>query len=207
MSELLDMQVYSLLARMHEKRDEGCRALHASAEAQAGEIVAEARRRARQRVKEAVIEKRRQVEEHCRRARVEMETHTRADRFADLGRRLEDGLGALPTALAEQWSDPATRRDWCRHVLEGAAATLRPGRWILDLAPGLDADDRDALAKAASEAAGETVEVREDPRLEAGLAVIHDGARYDGTIGGLMADRNRVQSALLAELAALETGT
>lgn len=207
MSELLDMQVYSLLARMHAARDENCRRLRESAAAQAHEIVTDARRRARQRVKEAAIEKRRQVAEHCRRARVEMETRSRAERFAELGSRLEQGLSALPGVLAGQWTDGAARRAWCRQVLEGATATLRPGRWVLTLAPGAGAADREALAEAASRAAGEPVELREDPALEAGLLVAHDGARYDGTVSGLMADRNRVQAALLAELAALEAGT
>ena len=207
MSELLDMQVYSLLARMHAARDENCRRLREAATAQAHEIVTDARRRARLRVKEAVVEKRRQVAEHCRRARVEMETRSRAERFAELGSRLEAGLSALPGVLAGQWADEAARRDWCREVLEGAAATLRPGRWGLTLAPGTGAEEREALAAAASRAAGGPVELREDPALEAGLLVTHDGARYDGTLGGLMADRNRVQAALLAELAALEAST
>jgi hypothetical protein len=207
MSELLDMQVYALLGRMHAVRDESCRKLREAAAAQAQEVIADARRRARQRVKEAVVEKRRQVAEHCRRARVEMETRSRAERFAELGGRLEAGLSALPGVLARQWADEAARRAWCRQVLEGAAATLRPGRWVLTLAPGPGAADREALAQAASRAAGGPVELREDPALEAGLLVAHDGARYDGTIGGLMADRNRVQAALLAELAALEAST
>jgi len=207
MSELLDMQVYSLLARMHAARDENCRRLREAASAQAHEIVADARRRARQRVKEAVVEKRRQVEEHCRRARVELETRGRAERFAELGHHLEAGLSALPGVLAGRWADDDARREWCRCVLEGARATLRPGRWVLTLAPGPAAGDQEALAEAASRAAGEPVELREDPALEAGLLVAHDGARYDGTVGGLMADRNRVQAALLAELAALEAST
>jgi len=204
MSELLDLQVYSLLARMHAARDEHCRRLQESAVEQAQEIVGEARRRARQRVKEAVLEKRRQVEEHCRQARVEMETRGRAERFAELGDRLDEGLSALPDALAERWSEPEARRDWCRQVLEGATATLRPGRWVVTLAPGVGQEDREAVEKAASGAAGEPVELNEDPGLAAGMQVVHDGARYDGTIGGLMADRIRVQAALLAELAALE---
>jgi len=206
-SELLDMQVYSLLARMHATREENCSRLREVATAQAHEVVAEARRRARQRVKEAVIEKRRQVDEHCRRARVEMETRGRAERFAELGRRLEEGLSALPTVLAELWADDDTRRVWCQHVLEGAAATLRPGGWSIRLAPGPGPADREALVEAAARAAGEPVELQEDPSLGAGLLVTHDGARYDGTIGGLMADRNRVQAALLAELAAPEAST
>ena len=207
MSELLDLQVYSLLARMHAARDGHCRQLRDAAEVQAQEVVADARRRARLRVKEAVLEKRRQVEEHCKRARVEMETRGRAERFADLGRRLEAGLSALPAALSVRWADAGARRRWCRHVLEGAAATLRTGRWVVTVAPGLGPDEREALETEAAAAAGEAVEFREDATLEAGLRIVHGGAIYDGTVAGLMADRNRVQAALLAELAALEAGT
>lgn len=207
MSELLDLQVYSLLARMHEARDEGCRRLREAAGEQAREVVAGARTRARRRVKEAVIEKRRQVEEHCRRARVELETQRRAERFAELRRRLDEGLSALPLVLAARWSDAAARRAWCRHVLEGAAVALRPGHWRLTLAPGLDPAEREALAQVAAAASGEAAELDEDPALEAGLVVAHDGARYDGTTGGLLADRHRVQAALLAELAAPEART
>jgi len=203
-SEVLDLQVYSLLARMHEARDDGCRRLREAAEAQAGEIVADAQRRARQRVKEAVIEKRRQVAEHFRRARVELETSRRAERFAALRLQLQEGIAALPAALAARWADPAARQQWCRQVLDGAATALRPGKWAITVAAGLAPDERATLAAAAAALAREPVEVREDAGIEAGLVVEHDGARYDGTVRGVMADHNGVQAALLAELADLE---
>jgi hypothetical protein len=206
-SEVLDMQVYSLLARMHELRDRGCRQLREAAAADAQRLVAEARHRARQRVKDAVVEKRRRVEEHCRRVRVELESRRREERFAELGARLTEGLAALPAALEARWSRPDQRRGWCHHVLDGAAGVLRPGRWTLLAAPGLTGEEQEELVRAAGAMAGEavTLELRED--LTAGLVVTHDGARYDGSVAGMTANHNAVRAALLAELGAAGKAT
>lgn len=202
MSEVLDMRVYSLLARMHETRDHGCRQLRESAAEQAQQVLAEARQRARRRVKEAVIEKRRRVDEHCRRVRVELESRQRDRRFSEIGECLAQGLSALPAALAARWTDPAARRRWCRHVLDGAALVLRQGRWDIRVAPGLDAAERRELGTVAGRLAGEAAQVREDDGLAAGVVVSHDGACYDGSTAGLTSNRNAVQAALLSELAA-----
>jgi vacuolar-type H+-ATPase subunit H len=207
MSEVLDMQVYSLLARIHETREHGCRQLRESAGAEARQLVAEARQRARQRVKDAVVEKRRRVEEHCRRVRVGLEARRRDELFAELGERLAAGLATLPTALEERWADAAKRRTWCHCVLEGAARVLRAGKWTLLVAPGPGAAELREMAATAGELAGEAVEIEVREDLAAGLVVAHDGARYDGTIAGLVSDRNAVQSALLAEMATLEGGS
>ena len=204
MNGVLDMQVYSLLARMHEARDAGCKALRETAAEQARQVIAEARHRARQRVKDAVIEKRRVVAEHCRRVRVEIDTRRRERRFAELGRRLTDGLAALPATLAARWSRPDERRRWCRHVLDGAAQVLKRGHWTLLIAPGLGEAELAGLTAAAAGLSGQEVGVEERADLVAGLAVVREGARYDGTVAGLLSDRNAVQSALLAEIAALE---
>ena len=204
MSEVLDLQVYSLLARLHEARDAGCRELREAAEEQAQQLVREAHHRARTRIKDAAREKRRRVAEHRRRVRVELETRHRDARFTALGERLATGLAALPAALEARWQDQSVRRGWCRHVLDDAAQVLREGDWALAVAPGLGEAERRELTDAATELAGSQVTVEDQPGLAAGLVVTHDGARYDGSVAGLMADRNGVQAALLAELAALE---
>jgi hypothetical protein len=206
-SEILDLQVYSLLGRLHEARDEGCRRLREAAASQAHEIVAAARHRARQRVKEAVSEKRRQVAEHCRQVRVELETRRRQEHFDELGRRLAEGLDALPTQLAARWARPGDRRTWWRQVLDGAGQVLAPGRWTVLVAPGPGPAERRELAATASRLAGEEAVVEDSPDLAAGLVIAHDGARYDGSPAGLMANANAVQAALLAELAVLERGS
>jgi hypothetical protein len=204
LSEVLDLQVYSLLARLHEEQDSACRRLREAAKEQSAQLVAEGRSRARRRVKEAVLEKRRRVEEHCRQVRVKLETRHREERFAELGKRLADGLAMLPGALETRWADEASRISWCQMVLEGAAASLRRGGWRLEVACGLTAVERDQFAARAAELAGSAVEVAEIDSLRAGLVVLHDGVRFDGSVAGLLSDSMRVQAALLAELSAGE---
>jgi len=200
LSEVLDLQVYSLLARLHEEQDSACRRLREAASAQSAQLVAEGRSRARRRVREAVLEKRRRVEEHCRQLRVKLETRRREEHFAELGKRLEDGLAMLPGALQSRWADVAARDAWCRMVLDGAAASLRRGAWRVDVAPGLTQAERDQLATRATGLAGADIRLEEVESLRAGLVVVHDGVRFDGSVAGLLSDSLRVEAALLAEL-------
>jgi hypothetical protein len=200
LSEVLDLQVYSLLARLHEEQDSACRRLREAASAQAAQLVAEGRSRARRRVREAVVEKRRRVEEHCRQVRVKLETRRREEHFTELGKRLADGLGMLPGALAARWAERAARGAWCAMVLDGAAASLRRGAWRIEIAPGLADAERDQLIARAAGLAGSEVRLVEVESLRAGLIVLHDGVRFDGSVAGLLSDSLRVQAALLAEL-------
>lgn len=202
MNEVVDLQVYSLLARLNQDQDTACRKLRDAAAAQATQLVTEARSRARLRVKAAVLEKRRRVDEHCRKVRVKLETRRREEQFAELGKRLADGLDMLPGALADRWANEESRHAWCRMVLDEAASVMRRGQWRLEVAPGLSPAERSELARRAAAPAGGEVDIEEIDTLRAGLAVVHDGVRFDGTIAGLLADGTRVQAALLAELGA-----
>jgi hypothetical protein len=201
-SEVVDLQVYSLLARLNQDQDVACRKLRDAAAAQAAQLAAEARSRARLRLKAAVLEKRRRVEEHCRKVRVKLETRRREEQFAELGKRLADGLAMLPGALAERWANEEWRHGWCQMVLDGAASAMRRGAWRMEIAPGLSPAERTELASRAAALAGSEVDMEEIEALQAGLAVVHDGVRFDGTIAGLLANGTRVQAALLAELGA-----
>ena len=200
MTDVLDVQVYALLSRLHAEQDAGCRKLREAASRQAAGLVDAARQRARARVKEAVLQKRQRVEEHCRRVSVELESKQRDRSFREVSDLLARGLERLPGVLAERWRDARARDEWCRQVLEGAARALRPGAWQVTVAPGLAAGQMQALTESASALAGGPVEVDADPALAAGIRVIHEGACYDGTVDGLLSDHARVEAGLLAEL-------
>ena len=204
MSEVVDLQVYTLLARLNQDQEVACRKLRDAAAAQAAQLLAEAQSRARQRLKAAVLEKRRRVEEHCRKVRVKFETRRREEQFAELGKRLADGMAMLPGALAERWASEESRHAWCRMVLDGAASAMRRGAWRMEIAPGLLPAERAELARRAAALAGSEVDMEEIDALRAGLAVVHEGVRFDGTVAGLLANGTRVQAALLDELGAME---
>jgi hypothetical protein len=132
--------------------------------------------------------------------RVKLETRRREEHFAELGKRLADGMAMLPGVLQARWSNASARAAWCRMVLDGAAASMRRGAWRVEAAPGLTSSERDELAARAAALAGSDIDLAEVASLRAGLAVVHDGVRFDGSIAGLMSDSLRVQAALLAEL-------
>lgn len=203
MSAMLDMQVYALLARLAAEREETCRKLLDDARAQAAETLRVARQRARQRIKAAVRDKRERVAEHCRRVRVELETRRRNREFACLVAALRAGLARLPDAIEARWSAPAARRRWCEAAVRGAARALGRGGWRVEHAPGLDAGEAAELAALAAGLGGEDCALTEVPQLRAGLRVLRGGATYDATLAGLVAQRERLEAALLAEIAAL----
>ncbi|KPJ82474.1 MAG: hypothetical protein AMJ58_01010 [Gammaproteobacteria bacterium SG8_30] len=200
MSDVLELQVHSLLSRMQAECDQACTRLREEATERSSRLVQEARHRARMRVKEAVAEKRLRVREHCRRVQAEVDAKQRDRRFVELTEQLARGLQLLPDVLAERWQVDEARAAWCRQVLEDAAAALGGGRWRIDLAPGTSPAERETLAHDAARLAGEAAEIFEDGGAQAGLRISRDGACYDGTVDGLLADRMRVQAALLAEL-------
>jgi hypothetical protein len=206
MSSILDMQVYALLGRLGAEREESCRRLLEDARAQAREMLEEARGRARRRVRAAVREKRDRVAEHCRRVRVELETQRRNREFACLGAALQAGLARLPGAMEARWAEPAARRRWCESALGGAATVLGRGGWRVEHAPGLADGEAAQLASLAARLGGEDCTLVEDHGIRAGLRVLRDGAIYDATLSGLTAQRERLESALLAEITALTGG-
>ena len=206
MSSILDMQVYALLGRLGEEREEACRRLLEDAQAQAAETIAEARQRARKRVKAAVREKRERIAEHCRRVRVDLETHRRDHEFECLAGALQAGLARLPRVIEARWAEPAARQRWCESALEGAAAVLGRGGWRVEHAPGLAGDEASRLKALAARVGGEDCALDEAPGMRAGLRVLRGGANYDATLAGLTAQRDRLEAALLAEITALTGG-
>ena len=81
---------------------------------------------------------------------------------------------------------------------------LGRGRWEIEHAAGLDPAGTQRVAALAEAVAGGTCALREVPELAAGLRIRRGGACYDATVAGLTAQRARLESALLAEIAAAE---
>jgi hypothetical protein len=110
---------------------------------------------------------------------------------------LDEAWRRLPVALDALWRDASGRREWTRHVLAGAREELAPGDWSIAYAPGWPEEERrEAIEELA--AAGYGVDTAmEDARMRAGLQVRRGGNVLDGTLHGLLADRNAVGARLL----------
>jgi hypothetical protein len=200
MSIVLEAQVAALLARLESNRERTCRDLVGAAHAQAQQILRDARHQGHARLRTAVLEKRARVLERCRRVQLELEARARQAEFAELRDLLDTGVKRLPRVLAERWSDPAERRVWWKGALARAAASLAPGGWEVEFAPGPDAAELEALLAEARTLGVTIASTREVAELGAGLRILQGGTRLDASPTGLMSDRAQLEAALLAEL-------
>jgi hypothetical protein len=198
-SEVLHVQVETLLARVHDAARRARWELESDADAQVRAIVADARHRARATVRAAAREKRERVADRCRRARAAAETHDRAASFAREAHVARTVRAALPAALERRWREAATRREWCRAALSVAARMLIAREWRLSIAAGATADDRATLTNDAA-LAGIAVHVCDACVERAGLRI--DGGRVtvDASVAGLLADTDAIEARALALL-------
>jgi hypothetical protein len=197
-TSLLDAQVAALLRRLSREQEMRTRRAGDDAGSQAQDILRRARSEARARVHQAVVETRRENEHALARRRAAIDTRQRRARQATIRKLLDEAWQQLPEALAERWSQLATREGWCR------AACHQALRCLLDVGQvqvELDAEHEAALAPVLREelSAAPHMEIHGLGGFGPGLRIRAGNALLDATIGGLLAARERVAAELLAE--------
>lgn len=171
-----------------------------AAAAEAAAIRLRARQKARRQLQRAVEDMRTTGQQRLRQLHATLET-ARRRRAA---RHALDALALvwprLDQAIEQRWNEPRTRSVWMSAQLALARSRWPAQAWVLRH-PAAWRDDEVAALRAAlrTHAPGE-VTLLADASLHAGLVVEVDGARLDSTPRALLADRARVESALLAAL-------
>jgi hypothetical protein len=191
----------SLIDLLEADRLARCEAIAREAAQSAHALLAEARKAARARVREAMAVERRRLEARLSALDATLATESRLHAQRRFRALLDEAWRRLPVALDARWRDPAGRREWTRHVLACARAELAPGDWSLAYAPGWPDAERAAAVDELAAAGFTLVAAAEDPRIRAGLQVRRAGNVLDGTLHGLLADRNAIGARLLDELA------
>lgn len=190
----------ALLELIEADRIRRCDEISSQAEKEARALLAEARAAALARARAVMAAERGRLRDRLRALDARLATETRLDAQRRLRALLDEAWRRLPLALEARWRDPAGRREWTRRVLGGARADLAPGDWSVSYAPGWPEDER-GVAIAELAAAGYAIAAAtEDARMRAGLQVRRGGNVLDGTLHGLLADRNGVGARILDEL-------
>jgi F0F1-type ATP synthase delta subunit len=83
-----------------------------------------------------------------------------------------------------------------------ARAALPAGAWTLRHASGWTPLEQQAVREELTRRLGVEPQLRSDATIEAGLIIDSGGACLDASLGGLLADRSRLEARLLALLAA-----
>jgi len=166
----------------------------------ARELLAQARRAARERVHAALQPERRRLREGLAGLEARLATEKRLAAQHRLRERLDEAWRALPGALAARWDDATARVQWTGHVRATALDALGKGEWRVDHAPGWKEPEREAFAGELVAHGTGPVDFVESAALAAGLVVRAGGNVVDGSLAGLLADRDALDARLADSL-------
>ncbi len=197
---ILDAQVQTLLALVEQHRATHCARLAAEAREQRGAILHQAHHDARDRMREAIRSERLRTREKLEATAAQLQTRERQQQHKTALLMLHRGWERLGDAALRRWKAPPQRHEWICALIKLALERLPPRPWVIEHPPGWDPDECAELRAAMEQHCGAAPQLRADDQLHAGLRICTDGACLDGTLEGLLADREAIEAQLLAQL-------
>jgi hypothetical protein len=192
-------QAQALLQRVTEDRDRRCAVLFAAAESQAKQIVRSARVEARNKVRKAVMQERARMDLEMRIAKARADIEVRRQERQKSRELLEQMWAAIADGLETRWREPAQRRAWIDAAMSQAGALLAGRAWRIEVGSECTEQERGEFTDRARVRGAGTVEWSLQSAIPAGLKIRAESVCVDATIPGLLAQRDAVEAAFLAE--------
>ncbi len=197
---VLEAQMQTLLTLVEQHQRSRCEQVLATARAKRSEIIGQAHHDGRRRMHEAIDTERRNAREKLEATRAQLQTRARQQQHKSALLLLHRGWELLGEAVLLRWKSPPQRRQWVCALLQQAMALLPARQWIIEHPPGWDHGECAELLPPVCEHCGSEPQLRANEQLHAGLRICADGACLDGTLAGLLADREAIEAQLLAQL-------
>jgi hypothetical protein len=196
---VLDLQTGKLLQRVARHREERCRELREAAAAEVRGIVRSARAEARAAVHAAVLQERARLAEGARQAEANAALEVRRRAQEETRELLGELWTGIESVLAARWRNEESRRAWIEAALTEAGLLLGGRAWTIERSPRWPESESRTAEALARQRGASAVDWVSDERLSAGLRVRAGSASLDASIAGLLARREEVESAFLAE--------
>ena len=200
-SPVIDGQLEALLQLVEEHRKERCRDITQQAHEQATTLIKQAHQQARARMRESIQQERTHWRAKIDETRAALETRQRHRRQQANKRLLQQGWEKLREALTERWREPDQRSIWIRALAQQAMTRLPRSGWRIEHPPGWPAEEQLQFSdQVATYTGGQSPTFVEAHEILVGLRILADRACLDGTLEGLLANRNAIEGHLLAEI-------
>ena len=195
----VDAQAQALLQQVMDDRDRRCASLRAAAESQAKQILRAARAQARSNVHRAVSQERSRMDLALRQAAARADIEARR-RQQEKSRELLGQMWAAIAPLVEsRWSKPELRRSWIEAVMREAGALIAGRAWLIEASSEWTDQERGELTDRARRCGAAAVEYSRQAVPAAGLRIRAGNVCVDATVAGLLARRDAIEAAFLAE--------
>jgi vacuolar-type H+-ATPase subunit H len=197
---IVDAQLQHLLEVVDRRREEHCARVREEAQAQARQIVRQARRETRSRAHENLLELREQIRQQLVSADARQRTRQRQQRQQVEQALINTAWQQLPGALQRLWDDRNTRRRWVNELVRQASTTLINAHWCIEHPPDWPGQECNDLKARLSNEFDCFPGFEAQSAVAAGLRITAGGACVDGSIDGLLQGRTRVEAMLLARI-------
>lgn len=193
----------ALLAEIGRLVDIECGDIEEAGLRDARRIVAEAHASARASVRDAVQQLRRARARQRRQAEAQESTRRRMSEEALTAEVLRRACPQLADMVVRRWQDSSNRKAWIEAAAKAAGQRLLPGPWTVEHPEAFLEQER-AWFVATLAGKADLVSFAPSAEIAAGLRVRTAGALLDATAEALLADRQHVESMLLAALASAD---
>lgn len=198
---IIDAQVLRLLDIVRVYQRQQCDALLRQAEKESEAIVRQAYRRARRNIHDDIQLTRQHIRDTMAAARARQHTLVMQQRHTAALSFIEQCWVALERSLQDRWRQPQCRREWVTQILSAAVAVMPAGDWEVAHPEDWSAQEQGELARQVQKVPGVNLQFNPEPRLVAGIRIVADGTSVDGSLAGLLADRNAIEALILATAA------
>jgi F0F1-type ATP synthase membrane subunit b/b' len=198
-TSVVDAQVQRLLEIVADYQQQQCSALLDQAQRQSQHIIRQAYRNARLRLHHDIQDRRQQMQQELAAAHAKQHTLLMQQRYRADQEFLNQAWELLAEKLRERWRDPQQRQLWVQSVIAAALKVLPGQQWEIAHPQDWPQAERDNFKKTVNSRSGLQISFNSEPAFTAGIRISADGAVADGTLQGLMADRGRIESEILAQ--------
>ena len=187
-----------LLRLVAEYREQECRRILVAARQEAAELTRQSFREGRAQLHNRVVAERNRARALVQAARAERTTRERRGSERASLDLLDLAWPLLRERLLARWQIPEQRRRWAASYLHQALDLLPHGRWTIRHAPEWQEVEQREMAQEVAEYLRQAPEFESERSIEAGLIVECAGAVLDASLQGLIQDRSRLDSRILA---------
>lgn len=198
-SSIVDAQLQRLLEIVEEFKRHQCEELLEQARKQSREVVHHTYHNARTRLRTHILEERQQLEQSLASVRAKQHTFVMQQKHKASRKFLDDSWELLTAKLTERWNDPKQRKSWVLAIADIAISSLPAAEWRIGCGGEMNKSEHSQLQEYIVKKAKKTVKIKVDPDIRAGIYIEAGGAVVDGSLQGLLSDRVRIESEILAQ--------
>jgi hypothetical protein len=197
---LAERQARALLDLVEADRERQCTQILGEAGSRAAALRAQSQAEAHARMRQAFAEQRLLQRSRIAAAQARLATHRRLHEQQRSAALLRLAGEQLPGELLALWRQGASRALWVDHVIAAAKERMPHGPWHIVHAADWPPSEQQALAQTIAAESGAAPLFEPEATIGAGLKIVADGNLIDGTLDGLLSDRDDIEARLLRYL-------